>query len=132
MNLEDDEKEFGPYVVTDDGTLMMGGLGISLDAVLSIARSVGERPYPGAELKAVKYLVYDLNAACVALRRQVALAEAARTIHEAVRADENLVAAIDAAYRVGGAVAVRDLVLRGIGAPHVAESVCYVPERVFS
>lgn len=116
-SLDPNETTYGKFDVTDDGTLIMGGFGISLDTVLSIAKSQGVRPHAGAEPGSAKYLIYNLRAAVIALRRKVAVADAARAVHAALCEDEQLLAAVDAAYRLGGAQAVRDLVLRGASAP---------------
>lgn len=92
-------------------------IGVDPEQLLAEARKRGKRPMSttsAADDNSPSHLTYKLRAWVLILQSQVAVAEAARAIHEAVKADEDLVAAIDAAYRVGGAVAVRDLVLRGL------------------
>jgi hypothetical protein len=107
--------EHAPYLADGGAELRAGALGISVESVLDKAREFAKRPNAGGP-STVYEVVWLLLKLAEAFRADYPAAKAARVIFEAVGDDERLLGAIDAAYRLGGAQAVRDLLLRAYGA----------------
>ena len=91
-------------------------VGMMVDDIFEEAERVGVRPKSTASRDhnvSPEHLVYQLRAIGLLLKEQVRVADAARVVHAALQEDEGLLEAVDAAYQLGGAKAVRDLLLRG-------------------